>query len=262
MCLLTVKTPEQKWNVEDLKESLYSNPDGFGFAGITSDGKIRIAKGFTEAELAATLPLFQDLHSMFHSRYATHGSKDTSQLHPYRIADKLYMAHNGIFDIPTPDKTKSDTWHMARRLASVGINSIMAMISNDDAFKEFETNIGGNKVAFIHPEMGIKIANKHLGHEGPGGAWYSNNTYKPYTFAGSNLSNYNWKSFGNPNCASEMLENWLTDIDHYLLETILDDIMTEPEMAAQAIVKFIRKQRKSSAGTKLRELYETEAAIS
>lgn len=254
MCLLSTKTKEQVWKVEDLLESLGSNPDGFGFAGITEEGGIRVAKGFTDKELKATLPLFQDLQAIFHARLATHGSRDASQLHPYRVIDELYMAHNGIFNIPTPDRTKSDTWHMARRIASLGADGVTNLLTNPEAFKKFEDLIATNKVAFIHPEIGIKIANKELGHEGPGGCWYSNDSYKSFVYTKSNA---NFEPFGWAYTADEMLRNWLNEGPAYLREMIIDDLMTDPEVAAAAIVKLVNRSRLPvTTGTKLRMDYE------
>jgi hypothetical protein len=246
MCLLSSKPANVQWNIEHLKESLKTNRDGYGLIGIR-EGVIQRSYGTTEIELIGHLPKYQDIEAIFHARYATHGTKTKDQLHPYRVVGSIFMAHNGIFNIPTPDATKSDTWHMARRLGSLGHEKLIAGLQNPEWIKAYEEMIGTNKVAFIEPTVGVVIANKQLGHE-VDGVWMSNNSYKSYVYDKGGASNYwppvkkytpadfdNW-TYMHPD---DMLDSWMEEEHPWSL--VNGDITVEPLVATSAIIALLKK---------------------
>jgi hypothetical protein len=192
------------------------------------------------SDLELALPRFQSIPAMFHARYGTHGTKTLDQVHPYRVVGDIYMAHNGIFDIPTPDKTKSDTWHMARRLGCHGASRLENLIQSEPWRQVFGEHIGGNKVSFISPSFGIITINEHLGHD-VNGVWMSNDTYKPRvwdrggsTYSGSGF----YSSFGKDIEVEDMLSSWLC-AGATTRSLLAADLVTNRERAIDTVMHLI-----------------------
>lgn len=243
MCLLSWKPANVRWNHVHLTEALKTNKDGFGFVSLIK-GKIVTSKGTNVGELLAALDLHNEHTSIFHARWATHGTKTVDQLHPYKVVGDVWMAHNGVFSIATPDATKSDTWHMARRLGSLGEAKLVAAIQNPEWMKEYEKIIGSNKVSFIHPSFGIITANENLGHVVEG-VWMSNNSYKPSTWdRGGVTTYYPAKNTHQPSSLLQpvdILESWIDDKHPWSL--ILEDMKTEPYKTASAVQILVDRIR-------------------
>lgn len=207
MCLLSYKPADKKWDVEHLKQGLLQNRDGWGLIGIFGE-ELQYSKGFEAEELKEMLGHFQGVPAVFHARWATHGTKTINQVHPYKVINDIYMAHNGIFNLNITDDTKSDTWHMARLLEALGYEELLSLIENETWKTEYAKAIGTNKVAFINPTLGVTLINEHLGHW-VDGVWMSNNSYKPYQWdkGGKTVSS---GSIAIPVLeADELLESWL-----------------------------------------------------
>ena len=194
MCLAIYK-PEGLLIPEDhLEEGFISNPHSAGFA-VVDDGRIRIFRGFFKYQdfLEAYRP-WAFRQALVHFRWATHGSRDVKNCHPFKVTEDLVMIHNGVLDIATTSKPRrSDTWHYVD-----GVLAPMAQ-RDPDFFMRPEIvfmggqAIDGSKFCFLRADGAYQIWNESDGHWAAG-VWYSNYSYKPtakcgyYTYTGQSGS--------------------------------------------------------------------------
>src|SRR5271157_5457445 len=118
MCLL-ITSDTGKLPDSDLVLSAWNqNPDGFGLV-YADNGQLTVHKGLELSQLQSVLPDALDHPYMLHFRWATHGTVNTDNCHPFRVIRKqLYMAHNGILPIKIVNPQMSDTWHLAKHIQS------------------------------------------------------------------------------------------------------------------------------------------------
>jgi hypothetical protein len=111
---------------------------------------------------------------VLHWRMATHGEVDLDNAHPFTLTPDIAFVHNGVLDVGTPTRGKSDTWHMARH--------VLAPIARDNPDALFtggmSTVLGGmigtsNKFVIAHADGRIAVINRASGVEHRG-CWYSN----------------------------------------------------------------------------------------
>ena len=116
MCMLCVVPPNVLPSRDKLMYSAINNPDGFGFAIVVSREKRIIVEHTMNADDAVNRFLevrakYPDDYALWHARYATHGTTNLDNCHPfYVLDDQTVLAHNGVLpiDIPAGD-TRSDT---------------------------------------------------------------------------------------------------------------------------------------------------------
>lgn len=128
MCILSYLGPNVPVDEEGLLNGGLSNPDGHGWA-ITDqrNGRIVIGKSMDLLEaldgfIAARKDL-PDGYALFHSRWATHGTLDTSNVHPFVAghSEQTVVAHNGILPReahPAKGDSRSDTRLFADEILS------------------------------------------------------------------------------------------------------------------------------------------------
>lgn len=115
-----------------------------------------------------------------HFRYATHGDRGADNTHPFRIGERLGVAHNGRLEQVdrSSDPRRSDTWHFAR--------SYLGPIALADPEFPFgrgwrellEGFAGDSRLVFLGACGRALIVNEAAG-EWVGGAWYSNGDHDP-----------------------------------------------------------------------------------
>ena len=116
MCMLCVVPPNVLPSRDKLMYSAINNPDGFGFAIVVSRERRIIVEHTMNADDAVNRFLemrakYPDDYALWHARYATHGTTNLDNCHPfYVLDDQTILAHNGVLpiDIPAGD-TRSDT---------------------------------------------------------------------------------------------------------------------------------------------------------
>ncbi len=209
MCILTFMPAGVTIGYENARRSAISNPDGFGFAIHTSTAIItdhdmnfeKLWARFTEARKHQAGP------ALLHFRIATHGSVDTDNCHPFYVGESQdsVLAHNGMLPLTMPiHDSRSDT----RLFAEIILPHCGGIEQLDD--KEFwdsleEWSIGSKMVIMtINPtnKYDWYIVNEQAGHWADDGVWYSNTSYKPYTYPmrGMYSDGYNdgWDTYASP----------------------------------------------------------------
>lgn len=196
MCMLTYLPAGVKVPMEELSNGGTWNNDGHGWAVAAEIGNM-ITGHYMDKELAlitfkAAREAFPDSPAMFHSRWATHGTVDTSNVHPFPVGRYAVMGHNGILPMrvktnvreyrfqPVGKDTRSDTRILAEEY--------MMKLSPRGIFSRRERRWMGaligkqNKLCIlsVSPKLerprGLLVnANSGNWHRG---AWFSNYDYE------------------------------------------------------------------------------------
>lgn len=186
MCILSYLRPGVAVDEDALLNGGLSNPDGHGWA-ITdkANGRIVVGKSMDLVEaldgfLAARDELPQG-HALFHSRWATHGVLDTSNVHPFFAGHsaQTVVAHNGILPSeahPRKGDTRSDTRLFAEELLSTRYRRL-----NRDRVQQALANwiTRANKLVILTVDPRY-TQNAYLINSGqgvwdkPSGIWHSN----------------------------------------------------------------------------------------
>jgi hypothetical protein len=188
MCVIAVKPKGTVISKSTLERCFESNSDGAGFV-VRRNSNLIAEKGFF------TFDAFWDAYERYerevaviHFRIKTHGNKDADMCHPFKITDKLYVAHNGIIDISTEDdKTKSDTWHFNELVLKPELAVDPSPLYRSSFQFLLGSTIGHSKLAFLDSRGKTVIINKEKGTM-EGDVWYSNTSYKSTRGATSSRS--------------------------------------------------------------------------
>jgi len=177
MCLAIYKPKGVQISKAYLHNGYSENKDGCGFA-FARKNRVEVYKGFESFKTfwQAIKPL-QGKHAMLiHFRFATHGDKSDSNVHPVLInGGKIAVIHNGIISIKTHGND-SDTVTFAKQV----LQPCFSRFAWKDATLKYliETSIGThNKIAALNHKGEAVIYNESSGHWHKG-AWYSNNGYE------------------------------------------------------------------------------------
>jgi glutamine amidotransferase len=177
MCLAIYKPKGVEISKAYYRNGYSENRDGCGFA-FARNGRIECYKGFTSfSDFWQAIKPLQGKHAMLvHFRFATHGDKTTSNVHPILIANgKIAVIHNGVIPIKTTGND-SDTVTFARDVLA----PCFKRFSWRDATLKYlvETSIGsGNKIVALNAQGDVVIFNEASGHWHKG-SWYSNHGYE------------------------------------------------------------------------------------
>lgn len=166
-----------------------NNGDGWGV--MWTDGlRIHVEKGFDLQTLLPAVDALAGHPYVIHFRFATHGLRSRDNLHPFKLTKRLYMAHNGILDVPELDHTKSDTWHFAQLLKPV-LAKDPSLLQSDHFLSYLGKTIGsGNKLAFLDVQGRVSIVNRERGVT-EDGIWYSN-SYSLYASSWVSYRDSDW----------------------------------------------------------------------
>ena len=180
MCLLIATKENSRISNKSIKNAWSRNDDGAGYAFLDEQRKIQIRKfldlksfkkGYTEdfKKYGSTSKF------LIHFRYATHGSNDENNVHPFRVSDDLVFGHNGVINAVRVDDKLSDT-----RVFNVDILRKLDenFLSNEGTRSLIGNYIGHSKLVFLDTKNEINIINEHLGHwNDKNTIWYSNDGY-------------------------------------------------------------------------------------
>lgn len=184
MCLLTFAPAGVQLDAERLYQASLNNPHGFGFAVRTPQGIVR-SRGMNFERVydnyVATLSKYHG-DSMFHHRYATHGSTNKQNCHPFYVGDDkdTLLGHNGVIPIEIPKgDLRSDTRYFSEVL--MPRDGGVAMLDDPEYITYLEKAIGYSKLVIMTNNPVAKkdfyIVNEDLG-DWDSDAWWSNTSYK------------------------------------------------------------------------------------
>jgi len=186
MCLLTFMPEYVSPDMSRFEIAAKANPDGFGWAILECDRILRFrSMNFDEA--AQKFEVARRVHqgpAMFHFRWATHGSEDVENCHPFLLGGdaQSVMGHNGILpvDIQKGDK-RSDTRVFAENIMPA-VGGISAL-DDDEYVERLAKWAAGSKLVFMtnNPDAQHSwyIVNEADGHWDKD-MWWSNSSYRPY----------------------------------------------------------------------------------
>lgn len=187
MCLLTFFPPGQMPDADALRTGAHFNADGHGFAIVTANREIIVRKSMNAEELIEQFMALRTEHctgpALFHSRYATHGTIDVGNCHPFAVAGdgKTVFAHNGIMPAnvqPLKGDRRSDTRITAENFIPEQFGNLGSK-KRRKLFEEWMTN--SNKAVILSVD-GAQYPEKYfILNESQGiwddGIWYSNSGY-------------------------------------------------------------------------------------
>lgn len=195
MCMASFFPANVEIDIDGLSNGSITNDDGHGWAVASKSKGLEIGKSmkFSEAltgVLRARLDHGPDSLVLFHSRFATHGTVNEFNVHPFYVGDdeQTVMAHNGILPAywqPELGDKRSDTRIFADMTAPFYMTP--TGVPSRRGAKEIGRRIGAyNKLVFLSVKSGVpkvRIVNASSGQHS-GGAWYSNDGYCPrrYTY--------------------------------------------------------------------------------
>jgi predicted glutamine amidotransferase len=170
MCLIIHSPPGHVPALKDIASALKQNDDGVGLMHYAGTKPVVFkALSATAKQVHERMQTLEDFDKVVHFRMATHGRRDDSNLHPFRLADGGFLMHNGIISIDrSKDTNRSDTWHFIDQ----EINP--ALVQGTLDWQKVAEDIGpSNRLVTLQPDGDIIIVNKSAGVEHDG-AWFSN----------------------------------------------------------------------------------------
>jgi hypothetical protein len=198
MCLLTFLPENVQPDLDALACGAQYNQDGHGFALV--DGRELIVRhGMNAAKLIDTFAALRRERphgpALFHSRYATHGTRTLANCHPFTVGgdQRTVLAHNGILPTvvqPGRRDRRSDTRIAAEDFLSV---DMLRLRRHRLALDRWMTP--DNKIVLLTVDRRFRrqayILNEQAGiwHRG---IWYSNQDYRPETGGPGSLDLDGW----------------------------------------------------------------------
>lgn len=178
MCLIIASQLGELPKDSLLRDANQDNPDGWGICKV-QNGRIAVEKGWNTASLIAASHRCENLPYIIHMRFATHGTVNRRNTHPFKIAPGLFMAHNGMLNISTASNPElSDTAHYANLISSL-LADVPDWWNMPSFISDLEEDIGlCNKLAFLRDTGELRLVNKLMGEE-EGSIWYSNTNSHP-----------------------------------------------------------------------------------
>lgn len=118
MCLIVHKPAGVPIPEELLSAAAVHNPDGWGLMGFASDGRLVLERRqrVNLAELVDVLWEHRDAELALHLRRRTRGDAELDNVHPFQVADGVWLMHNGTLPIEPRVPGRSDSWHLASDL--------------------------------------------------------------------------------------------------------------------------------------------------
>ena len=181
MCIIIVKPSGVDMpTIQTLESCLLRNNHGFGFS-------VPNKKPFKTMSFSTFVDkLYQiDIETpcIIHFRYATHGSINQKNCHPFKV-DDIAFAHNGVLNVENiNDMTDSET-----AFKYILMPSIKTFGLKSKQFKNtIQSIISTSKFAFLTDDGEIKTYGHFIDD---GGLLYSNNSYKSTEIRQRNTYNY------------------------------------------------------------------------
>lgn len=174
MCLIIDRPTATTISDDLLWFGMTDNPHGWGIMR-AAGGKIQVQRGMDEADFWPAYKRVGKAPCAIHFRFATHGTKDLDNCHPFPLYGGHYaLMHNGIIDMPVIDKSRSDTWHFGHYVLEPMLAARPELFGSEELTRVLASLIGpGNKLVILRADGASMVVNRSDGidHEG---LWLSN----------------------------------------------------------------------------------------
>ena len=193
-------------NFADMDQAAENNPDGFGYAFVKTVGGVPHVIVRKHVEYKKLRDEFHRDYKryrksspfMVHFRWATHGTTNTRNAHPFNMGDGGAAIHNGIIDMHRMPQGDSDTLAF--------INKVVNRMPSNWRFTQVWVDMVGrmadigNKLVFLWPDKTHVIIGENEGFW-HAGVWYSNSSHKTRRY--TNYDNYDasWLDYKAQNVA-------------------------------------------------------------
>ncbi len=177
MCLIIHKPKGVDVPLELLRSAIHYNPDGFGVMAFSGRQPLNV-KRQKKACIASLYRAYRSVaehECVIHLRLKTRGEVTVKNLHPFRVAPKVYMAHNGTLGVPCRIEGRSDSWHAANDYLAPVLQKDPGILHDQEFLGQLENWIGpDNRLVFMDAHRGkTVIVNRDKGIEF-NGLWLSN----------------------------------------------------------------------------------------
>ncbi len=165
-----------------LSEGFKNNPHGAGFMFFDENGVLQTRRFMGYADFIEEYERCWAMHGQYspfavHFRWATHGTTNIDNVHPFRMNENVAVLHNGIIDCLIADKAMSDTAAFVRDYLGALPRNFQ---DNPYLFEMVEQYAAGSKLVLMtndpDAQYSAYIFNEQLGHW-TDKAWYSNASY-------------------------------------------------------------------------------------
>lgn len=182
MCLAIYQPAGKQIPESHLREGFKNNPDGAGFMYFDDQGNVQTYRTMHFDAFIDEYEMMWALHGQhspfgIHFRWATHGTKDINNVHPFVMNDHVAVLHNGVIPCEVVDKKMSDTAAFVRDYLG---NMPRNWQDNEFLFDMVEQYCAGSKLVIMTSDpqanYAAYIVNEHSGHW-QDGVWYSNSSY-------------------------------------------------------------------------------------
>lgn len=182
MCLAIYQPAGKQIPESNLLEGFKNNPHGAGFMYFDEDGQL---KTFRSMDFKPFIDEYekqwalhgQDSPFAIHFRWATHGTTNIDNVHPFRMNENVAVLHNGVLPCKIVDNKMSDTAAFVRDYLG---NMPRNWQDNEFLFDMVEEYCSGSKLVIMtndpDAEYCAYIVNESSGHWDEG-VWYSNSSY-------------------------------------------------------------------------------------
>lgn len=177
MCVIIHKPQDAAIPPDLLAAALALNRDGWGLMGLDAEGSV-ILERHAESKLAHitdALARHRDADLVLHLRQRTRGTEGIENAHPFKLAERLYLMHNGTLDLSRPVAGRSDTWHFVQDVLRPLHQNYTGLLADPAFLRVLELALKPeNKVVLLDGRIGrIAILNRQHGAEFEG-LWLSN----------------------------------------------------------------------------------------
>lgn len=179
MCLIIDNPNGLQVDPRIIANAIKGNADGWGFM-TSRRGRIHITRGMTPGGLDDAIKAHEGIPHVIHFRFATHGTKNLDNCHPFSVLGGQYGAmHNGILSVPRHDVSRSDTWHFCEYVLGPILEAHPDLFGSPYLTSLLETIIGaGNKLVIMRKDGATMVINRKAGCDHDG-LWMSNDYSLP-----------------------------------------------------------------------------------
>lgn len=177
MCLIIHKPAGMEIPADLLTAAAAHNADGWGLMGFDDENRLLLERHalVNVSELIATEQALRAYEYVLHLRRQTRGGSGLDNVHPFKVANGIWLMHNGTVQLRTRVPGKSDTWHLVSDVLRPLVQRHPGLLSDYAFVQILEHGLRSeNKLALLDQRLRrIVLINRQHGVE-LDGLWLSN----------------------------------------------------------------------------------------